>query len=1125
MYTTASSPSRDSDSEPPSTPRIIHNLPRKTTACGTHSDPSAPSTQTHRSPRLIPSQWTKLDLTNRSPHFPDVYIAPSHSGVPAVHGNIYIIVVSMDPEDLHETFAHGASLSSFCSLEEAAAKGSHACDFLIIRDKYGREEDGDSKDAVKSWSHAKKEFPIPVLEQLQKLRDDIYGKDKLMSDSKATTIDGNFCGGIAIERTFRSQFHIRNAQRVYHLTTSFQETQGLEAPHQSNKSDNSKETDYENVLRQRINELAIRAANEGLCKGAPHVSGIMTQWADLANFPKTGGFDCYAGFSSSVNFWPASQMNLASARRGERYADGNERLPPTDEDADAWGSLKKYLGKYGSNHSDGGDHTVIPTAMTNFIRPHPDVPEECFCLMEFGIVWVLEEFCTLFFSGLHMHGGGLAQYRPLHTIDSIYTRVTVILYPPQAILSGESALAFAALPYPPDPCRACQKWVRKDHQMCRDVENLTPNDDKDEDEEGDEEFAENAKVLQKRDALKTSLLKLPMEWCRRGMHQLSVGRKYTKQATYVSNGGSFLAPQDHFNHSIHSLLQWINGIIQQFPPHYFVRFDKDLLLSMFSMELDGVRLAAEPWDLGPGWTGDNVQIGSKSDVSVKSMSPQQIAQRWNTNDCGNLAPYGNTNIKKVEEAFYTLAEEMGQTIPLNAKAFAQQIIFLIGPKIAIIHICRELMSQWLSLGSEATYKSAQVVQFFVNRLGAEVTLLDLQKFDVSTPTKMADLQAQLEKAMIINQDSAPDQVKLTLILSKTPRCDALDFGSSLPFFLRPERLTISESARVFSGVLPSVSSNQGLLSLSSSSQSLHLNALTNGTHGNVKRLQLMYEVLYPLLDGVSEPYPPFNETPELTAAIRNFLDYVNADMDRLSIFRDLASSRFQSLWPGGLWDSDNLHTCAGFFSALICQGIIHCTAYLEDPNNPVFFSDENAWNLIRYDLQHHQEEQYFCNQKAYSEAPSAKRTSTNTSQYWNAASDARYNWFLTAKEPTPFLRLWNHFRSTKFQDPNWEHRWVKVFPKIGDLQAYLLASDYAIAGLATTPTHAEMAVVLWTVNARGIKGLRLLNLPCSSDEEITSSFQYIHKYLSQAIPLQRQQQMKFNIFVVEHSLCKYSSSK
>ncbi|KAK0471902.1 hypothetical protein IW261DRAFT_1571360 [Armillaria novae-zelandiae] len=565
----------------------------------------------------------------------------------------------MDPEDLHEIFAHGASLSSFCSLEEAAAKGMAVLwpslsDFLVVCDKYGREEDGDSKDAVKSWSHMKKEFPIPVLEQLQKLQDDVYSKDELMSDSKAITIDGNFCGGIAIERTFRSRFHIRNAQCAYHLTTSFQEARGLEVPHQSNKSDNSKETDHENVLRQWVNELAIHAANEGLCKGAPHVSGIMTQWADLTNFPKTGGFDRYAGFSSSVNFWPALQMNLASACRGKHHTDGNERLSPTDEDADAQGSLKKYLGKYGGNHSDGGDNTVIPMAMTNFTHPHPDVLEERFCLMEFSIVWVLEEFCTLFFSGLHMHGRGLAQYGPLHTINSIYTRVTIILYPPQAILSGKSALAFAALPYPPDPCRVCQKWVRKDYQMCRDVENLTPNDE-DEDKEGDEEFAENAKVLQKCDILKTSLLKL--RWS--GIKVVCIN--------YLS-----VESTPNKQHIICSLLQWINGIIQQFPPHYFVCFDKDLLLSAFSMELDGVHLAAEPWDLGLGWTGDNVQIGSKSDVSIESMTPQQIAQRWNTNDCGNLAPYGNTNIKKVEEAFYMLAEEMGQTIPLNVGALYPQ---------------------------------------------------------------------------------------------------------------------------------------------------------------------------------------------------------------------------------------------------------------------------------------------------------------------------------------------------------------------------------------------------------------------------------------------------------------------
>ncbi len=44
----------------------------------------------------------------------------------------------------------------------------------------------------------------------------------------------------------------------------------------------------------------------------------MEQWVDLANFPKTGGFKHYEGFSTSVNnCWPASQTNFASSQQGE----------------------------------------------------------------------------------------------------------------------------------------------------------------------------------------------------------------------------------------------------------------------------------------------------------------------------------------------------------------------------------------------------------------------------------------------------------------------------------------------------------------------------------------------------------------------------------------------------------------------------------------------------------------------------------------------------------------------------------------------------------------------------------------------------------------------------------------
>ncbi len=131
MTTTSSFPSSDSGSIAHSTPRIIRRLPQKRTALGITPDPTASPILAHRPPRLIPSQWTKLEPANHSSRFPDVYIAPSHSQVPAGHGNIYVIVVSTDSEDLHEIFTHGASLSSFCTLEEAAVKGSFATIPLI----------------------------------------------------------------------------------------------------------------------------------------------------------------------------------------------------------------------------------------------------------------------------------------------------------------------------------------------------------------------------------------------------------------------------------------------------------------------------------------------------------------------------------------------------------------------------------------------------------------------------------------------------------------------------------------------------------------------------------------------------------------------------------------------------------------------------------------------------------------------------------------------------------------------------------------------------------------------------------------------------------------------------------
>ncbi len=249
-----------------------------------------------------------------------------------------------------------------------------------------------------------------------------------------------------------------------------------------------------------------------------------------------------------------------------------------------------------------------------------------------------------------------------------------------------------------------------------------------------------------------------------------------------------------------------------------------------------------------------------------------------------------------------------------------------------------------------------------------------------------------------------------------------------------------------------------------------------------------------------------------------------------SIFRDLATSWARSLQPGGPWDAKNLRTLAGFFSALICHGILHNSSYIKDPANPVYFADLDAWNTVRHSPLGDRGESYFCNKRAYSECPSGKRTSSYAAQYWNAATNTEYSSFLSTQSPMSFLELWKLLQDKKhvyWEEENgvFQCHKLKVFPEFGSLQAYLLASDYAIAGVVTMPTFTEMAEVIHAIDSGGLHGLQQLELPCSIQEQTASSLCYLHDYLIQEIAPQRQQQMHFNIFVVEHALCKYSSSK
>src|SRR5271163_4464697 len=105
-------------------------------------------------------------------------------------------------------------------------------------------------------------------------------------------------------------------------------------------------------------------------------------------------------------------------------------------------TLNGSLGTFGTAHIDTGDNAGSPIAMTIISEPHPDVDEEFFYVLDFGIAWSMEELSTIYFSGLHFHGGSVARYHTAPQANNeIFYRLTLIAYLPTQILNAKDSVA------------------------------------------------------------------------------------------------------------------------------------------------------------------------------------------------------------------------------------------------------------------------------------------------------------------------------------------------------------------------------------------------------------------------------------------------------------------------------------------------------------------------------------------------------------------------------------------------------------------------------------------------------------------------------------------------------------
>jgi len=286
---------------------------------------------------------------------------------------------------------------------------------------------------------------------------------------------------------------------------------------------------------------------------------------------------------------------------------------------------------------------------------------------------------------------------------------------------------------------------------------------------------------------------------------------------------------------------------------------------------------------------------------------------------------------------------------------------------------------------------------------------------------------------------------------------------------------------------------------------------------NVQEFERWYEmimVLEPLIDNLAPPAGPKLSlkgylTPEERLAVlkERYIDFVRKGSDKKLPFRDSACSRKRVLEATGPFSAEYLSTISGLFSSFLYRGITHSTDFLME--HQTVFNDHEEWKeLVDSLVKAGKDKEYICNANAF--GTWTRRSADHALEYWNAANNTDFNFFLFVKEPVPFLSLY------------------KLFSKLaqfGPLTAAQLTIDYATAGKATMPSYDDMADVILDIDGGGMAGLRKLGFTVSNRKDISNALRLLHDEFAIRMHSDLQVRMNLGVTFLEHALCKSGTNR
>lgn len=229
------------------------------------------------------------------------------------------------------------------------------------------------------------------------------------------------------------------------------------------------------------------------------------------------------------------------------------------------------------------------------------------------------------------------------------------------------------------------------------------------------------------------------------------------------------------------------------------------------------------------------------------------------------------------------------------------------------------------------------------------------------------------------------------------------------------------------------------------------------------------------------------------------------DRDRFLPFRQLAPSKHIILDdPSGPFSPARLKTQEGLFDALIFRLITQASPILIQEKQVCFGTPEKFRELTKG-----REQSDYCNPTATGQY-NRFHNLLHIRKYWEHTA----NWSEVANNPEITLgSLLTWFTGHEGK--------VTRFYGMGKLVGWLLASDYAYAGLVKMPGAAEVGEIIFKIKAGGKDGLELLGFQVDTQESCAMAMETVWMMVQRCFTSDQINEMGLDPTTLEHALCKF----